>query len=275
MTLTAISSRKAKPRPLRIATEARVFTVWGPLGSTGKSTLAFNLAYEFALLGQRTILLDLDTYSPSLNLLLPIKETSAGLAGAARLIRQGRFSPEELERLSINIKHGRHQFRFLPGLNNPNRWPELTPETVQQLLAISGQNFDVVVIDVASNLEESLTLPESPTSRNCVTRTALKSSTKTITILAPTPVSVSRYLNVFSMLEELQKTRINVVNGNSPNQHLANAIRTLTKERVDTEIPSDEPSVQLAEGQGLPLALARRKSVARNAIAALAHKLLA
>jgi MinD-like ATPase involved in chromosome partitioning or flagellar assembly len=275
VTLTAIRPRKSKTPKAALATEAKVFTIWGPLGSTGKSTLALNLAYEFALLGQRTILLDLDTYAPSLSQLLPVQESTSGLAGAGRLIRQGRFKPEELERLSINIKHGRIQFRLLPGLPNSNRWSELTPETVQQLLAICSLNFDVIVMDVASNLEDALTAPESPTSRNTLTRTAIKLSSKVITVLTPTQLSISRYLNAYSALDELQKSRTLILNGDTANQQLANAIRSLTKERIQAQIPRDEPALQLAESQRLPLALARRKSAARNAIAVLAHKLLA
>lgn len=275
MTLTAIRPRKSKTTKAALETEAKVFTIWGPLGSTGKSTVALNLAYEFALLGQRVILLDLDTHAPSLNQLLPVQESTSGLAGASRLIRQGRFSPEELERLSINIKHSRTRFHLLPGLPNSNRWSELTPETVQQLLAVCSLTFDVIVIDVASNLEDALTAPDSPTTRNGVTRTAIKLSTNVITVLCPTQVSISRYLVAFAILDELQKSRTLILNGDTANQQLANAIRSLTKERIQAQIPRDEPALQLAESQRLPLALARRKSAARNAIAALAHKLLA
>lgn len=275
MTLTAIRPRKSLPPKVAVSSEARVFTVWGPLGSTGKSTIALNLAYEFSLLGQRTILLDLDTYSPSLSQLLPVTDSTSGLAGASRLIRQGRFTPEELERLSINVKHGRTQFRLLPGLPNSNRWSELTPETVQQLVAICGLNFEVVVIDVASHLEDALTVPDSPTGRNSVTRSAINLASKLVTILSPSQISVSRYLNAFAVLDELQKSRTLILNGDTSGQQLANAIRSLTKERIEAQIPRDEPALQLAESQRLPLALARRKSPARNAIAALAHKLLA
>ena len=95
MTLTTLRPRSKSITRQKVATEAQLLVVWGPIGSTGRSTIALNLAYEFALLGQRVLLLDLDTQAPCLNQLLPISETSAGLAGAARLIRQGRFTPEE------------------------------------------------------------------------------------------------------------------------------------------------------------------------------------
>ncbi len=275
MTLTEIRPRSKAKVTQKIGVQAQLVTVWGPLGSTGKSTLALNLAYELSMLGQRVILMDLDTQAPSLNQLLPINESSAGLAGAARLIRQGRFSPEELDRLSINIKHGRFQFRFLPGLSSAIRWGEVTPETIQKLIVIASQDFDIIIADVASAIEDSLSSPESPTNRNTATRTAIGLSTRTLTVIAPTQLSVSRYLNDFSAIDELQKIRSLVINRGESNLQLTGAIKALTKERIETAIPADEPAVQLAESQRLPLALARRKSSARNAIAALAHKLLA
>jgi MinD-like ATPase involved in chromosome partitioning or flagellar assembly len=221
------------------------------------------------------MLLDLDTHAPALNQLLPLGEASAGLAGAARLIRQGRFNTEQLDRLSANIKHGRTNFKLLPGLPISSRWPEVTPDTVRQLVSICSQNFDVVIADVASDLEDSLTKPDTPTNRNAATRAALEISTQVIVCLAGSQLSISRYLNDFAALNELQKTRRLIINRSEPKQQLATAIRSLTKERIDAVIPNDEPALELAESQKLPLALARRKSPARNAIAALAHKLLA
>ncbi len=275
MTVLQLRSKAKKDRKPKASTEAQLITVWGPHGSTGKSTMALNLAYELAMLGQRVILLDLDTHAPALNQLLPLGETSAGLAGAARLIRQGRFNTEHLERLSANIKHGRNQFRLLPGLPISSRWPEVTPDTIRQLVATCSQNFDLIIADVAPALEDSLTKPDTPTNRNAATRTALEISTQVMVCLAGSQLSISRYLNDFATLNELQKTRRLIINRSEPNQQLAAAIRSLTKERIDAVIPNDEPALELAESQKLPLALARRKSPARNAIAALAHKLLA
>lgn len=275
MTLTEPTSRVQTRARTSVTTEARMITVWGPIGATGKSTIALNLAYEFASLGQRVILLDLDTYAPSLAQLLPVRTATSGLAGAARLIRQGRFSLEELDRLSVTIRHGRKSFHLLPGLANSSRWTEITSETIHQLIGFCGQNFDIIVADVGSILEEALTSPDSPTTRNAATLAAIKLSTLTIACVAGTQISVSRYLNAFAVLESLQKTRLLIINRGLPNHKLSSAIRSLTKERIDAHIPSDEASLELAESQSLPLALARRKSPARNAIAALAHKLLA
>lgn len=275
MTLTEpiLITRKAVRTGL--ITEPQLITVWGPQGATGKSTIALNLAYELAVLGQRVILLDLDTHCPALNLLLPIQETSAGLTGAARLIRQGRFGPEALERLSLNIRHGRNRFRFLPGLPNASRWVEVTPETIQQLIYVCKQNFDLIIADVASPIEESLMVPDSPTARNSASRTAIKLSSRILVCLSDSKLSLARYLNTFTAINELQKDRLLLINRAQNSKTLGTALSGLTKERIDFHVPSDEPALQLAESQLLPLALARRKSPARNTIATLAHKLLA
>ena len=275
MTLIEQKLTTRKIGKTQVITEPQLITVWGPPGATGKSTIALNLSYELTILGQRVILLDLDTYAPALNLLLPIQETSAGLSGVARLIRQGRFGPEALDRLSIGIKHGRHRLRFLPGLPNPSRWAEITPDTIEQLIAICKHNFDIIVADVSSSIEDAITSPDSPTSRNSAGRSAIRLSARTLVCLSGSKLSIARYLNVFSALNDLQKERVLVINRGQTSDSLAKTIRGLTKERIDCQIPNDEPALQLAESQLLPLALARRKSPARNAIAALAHKLLA
>ena len=274
MTITDTRTRSHTRHPVAIESEARVFTVWGPHGSTGKSTLALNLAYEFTQLGKRVLLLDLDTYAPALAQLLPIAKGTAGLAGAARLIRQGRFTLEELDRLSVQLSYRRTRLSVLQGLANPTRWTEVTAETVDQLISLAKFSFDIIIADVASPLESQLTGSEHPTQRNGATRTALKHSNLTITCLSGTPLSVSRYLLQFNSLNELQKNRLLVMNRSDPEQKLVAAIKSLTRESVTQFIPNDEPSLALAEAQMLPIALARRKAPVRAAIVSLAHKLL-
>ena len=273
MTLTDFRS---KPKvKTKVLTEARFITIWGPPGSTGKSTIAFNLAFELAALGQRVLLLDLDTCAPAISQMVSESTTTAGLAGAARLIRQGRFSLEELDRLSVALSHKRSYLRFLPGLSNPMRWPEITPETIQQLKITASHIFDFVISDVASPIEDKLSAVSHSTFRNSATRTALAISDQVIVSLHGTQISLARYLANFAELDELQKSRILLINKASPSQSRTVALRNLTKDQISAHIPSDESTMELAENQRLPISLVRRKSLARTAIAALAHKLLA
>lgn len=252
--------------------EPIILAVWGPHGSPGKSTVALNLAFELAS-HKRTLLVDLDLESPNLTLLLGVTEPSVGITGVARLIRQGRLNLEQLLRLSVNIKQRNLRLSLLPGLANPNRWPEITEETVSGLLAIAKYEFDVIIFDLSSSLEENLYQTSNSSTRNGATRKALQLATQTITVLKDSKVSLQNYVNQFLELQTLNSSRLVVVNQHGVSK-LERALRELTKETVFHKIPNDLPSLELSEAQGLPLALSRRKSPARNAILSLANRLL-
>ena len=261
-------------RKMRVVEPNLVLAMCGPAGATGRTSLALNLAYEFAELGRRTILIDLDTQAPSLATLLGVASPGAGLAGAARLIRQGRFDREQLDRLSLQVKHRKANFHCLTGLSSSRRWGEVTEDTVTQLLSLCRFEFEIVILDLSNNLESNLTAPSTASQRNAAARTALASCDLAITVLNGSELTLSRYLQVFSDLQELQTNRLIILNRTETNPRVAAALKALTKEAVYAAIPDDSASFELAESEHLPLALARRKSPARNAIAALAHKLL-
>lgn len=268
ITLNRQDTRKTRTQTF----EPQIFAVWGPHGSPGKSTIALNLAFEISQT-KRTLLVDLDLTAPAQSLLLGINEPAPGLTAVARLIRQGRFNAEELQRLSIQIKHKSSKLRLLPGLSTPNRWNEITEDTVIQLFRIAKLDFECIVLDLSSSLEENLITPQSPTTRNGATRAALTHATQIVTVIKNTKVSLQNYANQFIELQNLNKTRHLVINM-AENDKLPNVIKQLTKESVVQKIPRDETSLILAESQGLPLSITRRKSLARIAILSLAHRLL-
>ncbi len=272
MTLTLVRS---KPKPkTALATTTLVIAISGPTGSTGKSSLALNLAYEFAELGKKTILVDLDTYSPSISTLLGITEPTAAITGCARLIRQGRFDREQLDRLSVRVNYRKSSFHCLTGLASTRRWGEISQDTVTHLINLCRFEFEIVILDLASHLEDQLTSPSNPVPRNTATRVALAQCDQAITVLNASQLSMSRYLAVFSELQEIQRNRLIVLNRSDPKPAISRALKTLTKETIFASIPDDQASFELSESEHLPLALARRKSPARNAIAQLTNKLL-
>lgn len=253
---------------------ALAFAVTGPAGATGKSSLALNLSYEFAEQGFRVLLLDLDTHTPSISSLLGLREAPAGLTGCARLIRQGRLDLEQLERLSVFVRNGRVSFRALTGLTGLARWVEVSEDTVSQLIHFARKEFEIVIIDTSSTLEDNLIQPGNSIPRNIATRTAVSKSDLVVSLVLESPLSLSRYLSQYSDLQELNRNRVVVLNRSSSRPSVVKALATLTRERIFASIPDDQPAFALAEGNNLPLAVARRKSSARAAIAALSHKLL-
>ncbi len=268
----ALTRRATKTDKTPQTFEPQVYAVWGPHGSPGKSTIALNLAFELAQT-KRTLLVDLDLEAPALAILLGLTEPAPGLTAVARLIRQGRLSSEELQRLSLQIRHRKANLRLLPGLSSPNRWNEITEDTVVQLLRIAKLDFECIILDLSSALEENLTTAQSPTTRNGATRAALQQANQAITVIKNTKVSLQNYANQFIELQNLNKNRKLVINM-AENDKLPSVIKQLTKESIAQKIPRDETSLTLAESQGLPLAITRRKSPARIAILNLTHRLL-
>ena len=274
MTITDTQTDKPKAKKTAIDSFCRVIAIWGPNGSTGKTTIALNLTYELASHGNQVLLIDADTHSPSLTQLHGITEPTPGLPAIARLIRQGRFDRSQLDRLSITIKHRRTRYKLVPGLPTANRWPELTPDSITQLVNQAKPEYDFIIIDLASSLEPNLSSLESATTRNTITRTCIESADRLLVILKQSPLSLHRYLQNFAELEELQKQRDLIINFSTRNSKYIDALKHLTKETPTTHIPEDYPSLQLAESEHLPLALSRRKSTSRTAISELANKLL-
>ena len=68
------------------SSDAQLISVWSPIGSPGKSTIALSMATELAESGKNVFLLDADTWAPSLDLQLGLTDHPAGLAAACRLV---------------------------------------------------------------------------------------------------------------------------------------------------------------------------------------------
>jgi MinD-like ATPase involved in chromosome partitioning or flagellar assembly len=134
---------------------------------------------------------------------------------------------------------------------------------VTQLLRIAKLDFECIVLDLSSSLEDNLITSQSPTNRNGATRAAIEQASTVVTVIKNSKLSLQNYANQFVELENLNK-----------NRKLPAVIKQLTKETVVQKIPADESSLLLAESQGLPLAITRRKSPARIAILNLTHRLL-
>jgi len=268
----------------------KVISCWGPAGSPGKSTLASNLACEMALLGQRVLLVDLDTLSPALAQMLGLVETPAGLSACLRLAEQSRLSVEEFERLTVSIQIGRNELRFMPGLNSATRWPEVTLERLETLFESIRTEIDHVVIDLpqATQFRTNLNHPSAmnqsvDAGRDELLVNLLRQSSKLVMVSGCDPIAAHRFLVAQEYLEETGSTLnpYTVINrfrttalGSKAKAELEETYLTLAKVRIDAYIPDEPENLDRALLNGLPLALLKRSSPARQAISDLARQLL-
>jgi MinD-like ATPase involved in chromosome partitioning or flagellar assembly len=253
--------------------------VWGPTGSPGKSTLALNVACELASAGKRVLLIDLDTQSASLGAMIGIHDPGPGVAAAARLVGQGRLDAEQFLRLAMQHRVGKGELSILAGLGSELRWPELSGERVRGIISCASQSYDFVILDVASSLEVGLKHVGGVVDRNVTTTTALEVCAQSIVVFNADQIGVKRLCDSFQQMILLAKSPILVANrfrttalGNGAKQQIKEAVLEICQAEVNWFIPEDRNSCDRAVLEMTPLAMLKRSSGARQAIAQFVRK---
>lgn len=174
-----VSSREVPSEP---QAEGQLVAVWGSAGSPGRSVLARDLAAEFAArncaepsrsrgwgrwkkerlrrglsrndgegsAARHTLLIDADTYNPSLAQLVSLNQESSALIAAARRINMGKISTESLSELCVSVS----DFSFLAGLNVGSRWREIPAPIARELFSQAKKGWGVTVVDCAAQAEK-------------------------------------------------------------------------------------------------------------------------
>lgn len=268
---------KRAPRSTGLVSGGSV-CVWGPAGSPGKSTISLNLACELALSGRRVLLVDLDTYASSLTVMLGINEPPPGLAAAARLVGQGRLDGEQFQRLAIEFQVGSGTMSVLTGLGSQLRWPEITAEKTKGLIAAALESYEFVVLDLATPIEPGLKQVGGIVERNVASRTALQSCATAIAVMAADQVGVKRFCDSYEQLCELAGNPILIANrlrssalGPRAQQQVEDAIMEICGSEIKWFIPEDRTSCDRSVLDMVPLAMLKRASGARQAIARFAR----
>lgn len=271
---STISERDESP----VRTRGQILTCWGPIGSTGKTTLAINLAFDLARRGHRVILADLDTYAPSIETQLNLVDHPAGLAAACRLASQNRLTEAELVRLSQSVQVSGCVLSIMTGISASGRWPEISTEKIESLLDIAANYFDYIVIDTASELAESVQQPISGIERNSASLAALNNSNVILAIGLADPIGIRRYILARQELGQMRldadiltvinRVRSSVI-GHRPKVQIAQTLSRFGSIDVDAFIPDEAHTFDQCTLESIPLVIAKRKSAARAAISLL------
>ncbi len=179
------SLREVSPSGLLIA-------VWGPHGSPGRTTIAIALAEELSRNGSNVLLVDADTYAPSVDLMLGISQDASGLIVACRHADNGSLNPRSLRSSARSLSHGLH---VLGGIPRPERWPDLRPAALAQVWQTSRASFDVTIIDVGACIEPEPSGSISPvlaSMRNAAARSALEVVDRVVVVGRSDALSISR-----------------------------------------------------------------------------------
>ena len=262
--------------------QGSVVAVWGPAGGPGRTTLALNLAAEAASAGSSVILVDADTYAPSIAAALGLTDESAGLAQACRLAEQGQLDAGSLEASTVQVQIRNRRLRLLTGITRSDRWLEIRGGALARVLEEARRIADIIVVDCGFSLEadEELSFDTMAPRRNAATLVTLETADTVYAVGAADPVGVPRLVRALTELETavpsvsplvvLNKVRRSTA-GRSPEQQLSEAWDRFGPGRINAFLPADWDAADAALLAGTALLETAPASGLRTAIAALAN----
>lgn len=279
------------PLPGPHTRRGQIIAVWGPGGAPGRTSLAINLATELAARppgGARgrhrpeILLVDGDTYNPSLAQHLGLLDESAGLALAARAASQGRLDLVRLAELTPRLDQ---HLRVLSGIGRPGRWPEVPASSLGAVWEQARALADFTIIDCAAPIEndEALSYDTRAPQRNGATISALEAADIVMIVAGADPIGIQRLVRALGDLDDtglvLRARRVVVVNrlrasvvGSQPTSALQDAIAHHARVNVDAFVPDDPAGFDSALLAGRTLAEVEPHSPARRAIAEIGEQ---
>ena len=177
----------------------RAIAVWGPAGSPGRSLLAAAIAAELARRRRPTVLVDADPYGGTLGQALGVLDEVSGLLAASRWAVSGQLA----ERFASVQRALGPCLTVVTGLPRPERWTEVRPEVVEEVVALGRRHGDVVV-DTGFSLEDDPARQVGGRApRNQLTVSALETSDEIVVVGAADPVGLSRLARGLSDVRDL------------------------------------------------------------------------
>lgn len=257
----------------------QVVMVWGPLGAPGRSTVALNLAAEFAAEHGGAMLIDADTYGASLAQMLGLLDEAPGLAAAVRAADQGVLDRTVLVDIAAHIKSG---LSVITGMPRPDRWPEIRQHALADVLEKARECASWVVVDVAFCLEEDeeLSFDTSAPRRNQATLTTLEAADQVVVVGGADPVGLQRLIRGLEDIKERsQVPRSVLINrvrpaavGRDPERKMREVLQRFAGLEAMSFAPQDSHTCDAALLAGESLIVAAPKSAIRQSIAQLASE---
>ena len=280
---SAEAPEQREERPAEAAAaRGRLVAVWGPAGAPGRTSVAIGLADEAARRGVRTLLVDADTWAPSLSVVLGLVDDGAGLASACRRALGGALDVSVLASLAREV---RPDLLVLPGIPRASRWTEVRAGALVDVLDVARGLVDLVVVDCAAPLEqdEELVFDTAAPRRNAAALVSLECADEVVVVGGCEPHALVRLV---TGLDELRtavpgvRARVIVnrlrepVVGRRPAAAVADALARHAGVDELAIVPDDSAGYDEALREGRALAESAPRSPARSALCAITAELL-
>jgi len=236
-----------------------VVAVWGPTGSPGRTTIATSLAVLCASQSLATVLIDADSRSGSIAPALGLLDEVPGFVAACRLADRLQLDREGLTRLSHHYEVSGRRVDVLSGVNGHRIHPEVTPETIRDVISVAKSLWDVIIVDTGS---DGASPEDTPHAAQWVVTTMVDLADDFVALCWASPVGVARFARVFDdvMTRRARKPLRVLINGVDTSRRslsdeaaLREALRRFAGVDTPGVIPRDGPGVRKAEMAGLAL----------------------
>jgi MinD-like ATPase involved in chromosome partitioning or flagellar assembly len=241
-----------------------VIAVSSPHGSTGKTTVAINIALELASSRSRVLLIDGDLAGGSIanHFLLP--DLPAGLPGAIRIASQNRFDIEQLERLSMPV--GKTSLVIMPGFSD---FPDtaVSKEAIARIVDTARANFDYTVIDLGS-----ITASNPSLVSELFTQMVFEMADRRLLVCLADPIGIFRLLETERRALEITEGSLLMMNRvrnsviSSARKEIAITLQRLSNLEVACYLPDDPQHIDQAIRTGVPPVSLSRQGLFRQGI---------
>ena len=251
--------------------------VWSAAGSVGRTSMTASLACELAKFGKSVLAIDADVYAPSLAQHFGFDQHYSGISAAIRLQDQQRLSDDAFYQLLLEFQLPKNNLNVLAGLTMTNRWPEIGFEKTRQLLDYAKTRFDLVIVDLASNIETGVVDGRLLSERNSTTIGALSRANKIVAITTADSIGLNRFVWAMHSLRELKldKNVLTLVNrfsqtGRKQTAAVAATLHQFAEVEINAFVEEDVALFSRALDEAVPASLVGRNSAAKQAIAQFA-----
>ena len=240
-----------------------VIAVTSPHGSTGKTTVAINIALELAAEKARVLLIDGDIQGPAVANHFVLTQQPAGLQAALRIAGQQRFDLEQLERLSFQFQ--KSTLRIMPGSQNFPSQP-VDQGAVANLLETARSGYEFTVVDLGS-----LSGDGGGTQAE-LTNTIISLADRKIVVCLADPIGIFRLLGTENLIAATSQP-VDLVMNRVRNSVIASARReiAITLQRLSAlepkaYLPDDPQHIDQAVRTGVPATSLSRTGTFRQAL---------
>ena len=189
----------------------RLIAVAGFGGAAGRSSCTRELGWQLAVSGQTTLMVDADTYNPSLHQEMLRDVAHAGLLDLCRAQETRKLSAESIRSYTDELTEN---LALVSGLPRSSRWIDLRGAALVGVWGNARSAFNNVVVDLGPVLENDQALMHEThlPRRHSAALTALDVAQTTVLCTRGDSIGISRLVKGFHDFHELfAHTQVHVV----------------------------------------------------------------